>query len=341
MAKQQTARVDKSTVKTTYKKRNTLKPGERVLIAHINGLDIYTNSRYRISGKIDPKAPDGLQKYGTAAIKPHYVSANFIPRDAEGKLGTWDTGFYMDSPMYASWQDKDGVKKQVDSLNEFIVKPYCELLGEANILNQSNSEFYNDYLIELALNDCFDTSDPVQTLNLWLAMTSCSLMPDGRENDPRFSNAYYMIKDEEKVMERIEEITNYEFKAYELFTELEKTDKAMLVMILNYIGINNTRIDVPVIELQVNLRRYLRGDVNRAKYFCEEFEWALTDEGKTKVELTHKIKQLKLSGAITIGSDNNLNYMGKIKLDRNEKRSADKLYNEKDMSDIMMEILSA
>lgn len=206
------------------------------IICEINGLTIRKNSTYQIVDKIDNSALDGLRHYGSTKFPVDGI-CDIVGCPYNIDAGVFDTGFYIHSPRY-SGLDMEKRKELVNNLVENIVNPF-EIVKGVGVLDNKNSDFWENLNIELFEGRIFNTADVKDLLELYIAVAGFNLTPKDKIGDPRFEKSSYLIDDRTvTVKKRNERKKNYMDALSQFFT-MAATDKHKLIPILKYAGIGS------------------------------------------------------------------------------------------------------
>lgn len=257
----------------------------------INGFDVLKNSRYVVKNKPDYNAPTGFQKLGTTKITSDGVSASFqCGFDEANKI--WDTGFYTQSPCYASLTETERANK-VSTLEKGLLKGYKEKVGiplkDTEALGQRNNNFWDKINILLEPDFVFDTTDYQKAFELYLALLGKKIAPKGKESDPAYSEAFYVIVDASKDLKVQEENANAKFSAIGSFMNLMKTDRNKLVSVLRYLNLTVTE-KTPDPAMNVLFEAYLSAGNDRIIRFNKVIEESETVEGGDKLVIFNLLK---------------------------------------------------
>lgn len=163
----------------------------RALVAEVNGLRIYKDTLYIITGKKDEAAPTGMVELGISKMPfPGNSAVCYCRFDRDSNV--YDTGFYLNSACYRGW---DQAKREAECERRVrnIMRPYMEVVN--NPLDQSDTAFWDNKGVVLYSGRTFNTNDPTQLFELYIAMTSFSLTPKELDGDPRFIESMYCVED--------------------------------------------------------------------------------------------------------------------------------------------------
>ena len=163
----------------------------RALVAEINGLRIYKDTLYIITGKKDEAAPTGMVELGISKM-PFPGNSSICHCHFDSDSNVYDTGFYLNSACYRGW---DQAKREAECERRVrnIMRPYMEVVN--NPLDQSDTAFWDNKGVVLYSGRTFNTNDPTQLFELYIAMTSFSLTPKELDGDPRFIESMYCVED--------------------------------------------------------------------------------------------------------------------------------------------------
>lgn len=306
----------------------------REVIATVNGLELRTNTLYKVTHKPDPDAPSGYRELGATKVPSttvaNYVGCKFVETNPVTGSGIYDTGFYIESPCYGG-MDQQEVKTIVANLNKYIVQPYEKLHREGD-LSHRNTDFWDNFRIRLSVDTDFATSNPDKLLMLYIAMRARHLTPRSMIGNPQFLNSQYCIEDFEKVVDIKYRRNNEEIDAIIAFGELSANKPEVLVDVMNYVGLNVSS-STDDTTLKGVFREWTSRDMDNAGRFLKAV--ALTKDKRTEdVPTMYRIlRDLFLKRVIT--RDNNIYYYGDTPLGVDLKTAAYEL-EKKEMEDIKL-----
>lgn len=201
----------------------------------VNGLLLKPNTLYRVVSKPDNNAYEGLKQYGSTKL-PQLGMSNFIQCPYSSESGTYDTGFYTQSPCYKGLSQSIR-EKNVDILNELIIQPFEKVYG-FGILDNKNESFWSELDVELYESRLFNTSDVKDFLELYIAMRGYELVPRKKLGDPRFMNAQFIIEDKDVTTKMKNERKQNYMEALQNFFVTLSSEKHKLIAILKYANMN-------------------------------------------------------------------------------------------------------
>lgn len=153
---------------------------------------IRKNTIYTVVGRADSGAPEALQKYGSSKI-PFAGNCDYVNCPFDKISNIYDTGFYPESRCYSDIT-RDAAEKSAEMALKNIGEPYSRI--NSVDISQYNYEFWDNLSIKLHESGLtFDTGNPTQLFNLYIAILSGQLCPDVLDGDPKFMDAFYMLID--------------------------------------------------------------------------------------------------------------------------------------------------
>lgn len=169
---------------------------KKEVLASIKGseeiFDIKKDTIYKVYGRFDEGAPDGLQRLGISKI-PFLGNGDRILCRFDELSEVYDTGLYASSMCYRGLPPQEAAK-MAKKAKENIGDPYVKITGKN--IEQSNYDFWDSFIV--ALNDdsvIFDTSNPVDAFKLYIAVLSRKLCPEELDGDPKYKDAFYRLID--------------------------------------------------------------------------------------------------------------------------------------------------
>ncbi len=305
----------------------------------INGLEIKTNSIYKITNKLDSSAPSGFIKEGTTKLPSidvgNTVPCRFITTNKARGIGIFDTGFYKDSPCYAT-VDKELSKQQVKSLRNHIVNPYEDKHGRG-VLDHKNEDFWKEFGVDLYTGRYFVTSNVDDLLGLYIAMSGFELTPKDKVGNPKFNESQYCIEDKDKVTTIKQERSSNLMNSITKFGVLLETDKTKLLNILRYIRIIGVNEDIDTLTLNSLFFEWLHKSDENPKKFLKTYKLASSDSTSEIIDLYTLVNRLVIKKIINKeGSE--YSYKGEY-LGMDLKTVATNLNNKKELEEIKIELL--
>lgn len=307
----------------------------------INGLSIKRNATYKIENKYDANAPSGFQKERSTKIPSidtgNTIQCPFSATDNKGG-GVWNTGFYVTSACY-SGLDKKVVAEKVSALQEFVVKPYEEHIGQEGQLHHNNDEFWNNYLIELWSGRYLNTSDPKEMLDLYIALMSNEVAVSGvDEGNPKFSRADFIIVDKNKERSNKQKTAIASISAVGEFYTLLNANPQKLNAILRYLGIIGASEKVDQSALMIQFQQWTEVKIQNSEEFVKLIKSMEDNAVSEAVYLYSKLKSAELKRFISKDSIGDYVYKG-IPLGKDLKVIARNLINDPELTEIKAQIL--
>lgn len=246
----------------------------------VNGLEIRINSIYKVTNKPDSSAPSGFIKEGTTKL-PSVGVGNTVPCRFSNEV--YDTGFYTESPCYAN-MDTNQKRQIVKDLKKHIVSPY-ESKWQKGKLDNSNTEFWDSYGVNLFAGRFFDTNKVDDLLGLYIAMRGFELTPKKSLGNPQFSQSQYCIEDKEEVKSIASERANEMMGAMGDFASLLKSNQSKLTNIFRYLGVLAFNENVDVDTLTSLGYTWLNESVSNPQRFINTYNMTQEDETEDIVDL--------------------------------------------------------
>ena len=265
----------------------------------VNGIDLKNDTLYQVVPKTDHDAPDGFIKEGTTKILSPNMSET-VSCVFNERSNVWDTGFFENSPCYRG-MNKEEVKLIVENLNENIVKPVEELLGEGKLNHVNGNIFWNELMINLKNGKVFHTANPMDLFHLYIAILHNNLAPKDQEDSYKFKKAKYCVVNKEEVVNIKQQREANRNKCIGLFFTLFSTDKSKLFLICDFVGLSS--IDKATSEVSANsafnqfLDHRTEGYQNIDK-FLKAYELSQDDEGLREMTIYRDLKTLFRKGII-------------------------------------------
>ena len=273
-------------------KKKILKDGDVIMTIH--GLEIRANSLYEIDSKSDSNAPDGFQEYGTTKILAADIADVEPAAVWNGAINAWDTGLTKNSALLKSvFTDETIRNERVKELEEYVVKPYEEMIGEGSLRATSdNNEFWDNYIIKVGKGKTFNTAKVEELYQLIILLLKKKITPKQNEKHPDWKNSAYTIVNKAEIVSREEEAAMRKVRCYTLFAELEK--KGGTADVMDWLGVRIQDSSSDTLKMSA-LTRFIENkedDYKNARDFVLAVEDYL-DANKSEVFEIHKnLKEL-------------------------------------------------
>lgn len=215
-------------------KKRIIKDGDVIMTIH--GLEIRANSLYEIDSKTDANAPDGFQEHGTTKILAADIKDIEPAATWNGAIGAWDTGLTKNSALLkAAFPDETVRNERIKELEEFVIRPYEDMIGEGSLRATSdNNEFWDNYIIKLGKGSTFNTAKVEELYQLIILLLKKKITPKEHETHPAWRDSAYTVVNKAELISREEEAAMRKVKCYTLFAELEK--KGGVAEVMDWLG---------------------------------------------------------------------------------------------------------
>jgi len=302
---------------------------------NVNGLSIKKDAVYKIENRLDLKAPSGYQKERSTKL-PSADTGNTIYCPFDN--GVWDTGLYAFSPCYRGESDSTATTEKLKMLQEYVVKPYERKTGIEGILEQKNDTFWNDYKVELWAGKYFNTSEPDDMLQLYLAMMAGELAPENDGGNPKYNQADFVIIDKakERTLKTRKAVTNID--AIISFGALLSENPQKLSNILRYVGVANITDKIDGTTMKTMFHTWIERDERNAEIFGELIDKCEDKKFEEMVYLHSTLKKTAESGKLSKNSIGDYVYNG-VSLGKDLKAVAKNLVQNSELSDTKAQII--
>jgi hypothetical protein len=272
---------------------------KRELLFTIDDFEVYSNSVYVIEGKPDYTAPSGFIAKGVTALPSADIDKTypgpFIESSPGSTEGIWDTGFYPMSPCYAMLDEKERTII-ANARKKNILNRYKTLVGDADALDHTDHKGWNKFSFTLKLDKLYNTSNPKDLMELYMAIHIGVLCPKGKERNHRYSKAAYTIVDKARQSDTRKTAELSIFEAIETFSLLWQNDQARLKDVLTYINIKFSD-NISKADLVSVFSAYIKGGQDKIEVFVNTIEKSEKPEGYTEIKLFKNLSALSKKGA--------------------------------------------
>lgn len=292
-------------------------------------ITIVVGNIYEVVPKFDGNAPDGLRELRTTKF-PSHVGRNIEAVPFDSDRGMWDTGLYRESPCYAHKKDVDSL---VSQLQKFIVEPLSVEVGEDRLTHRDvDKSYWENFHIRLHAGRVFNTEDPRQLLELFLACIHGYLAPRDKESSPVYRTAQFCIENKEQVVSIKQENDLLDVQASGLFYTYMSSKPSTLQLILNYIGLKLPAGEVREETIASVFKLYCNHKTdgyNNKKTFVDTIKKAETDEGYSEIFYFDVLSKMFKKKQITRQKENFL--FDETFLGTSLKEAAEKVAKSKDL----------
>lgn len=210
---------------------------EKKVIANFGDFKIMSNTLYKVTGKKDTEAPRAYQERGISHA-PFDGNAKVVYCLFDNIGRVYDTGFYTSSRCYSSWMNKKEIEEEVKLRKKYILDPFVKKTNED--VTQSNTEFWDNKGVKIFIDKFFNTADPIELFDLYVAVLCRGLTPKAFDGDPEYMDSMYCIEDrattEDSIMTRR---VKREDLSYEVVRALKGTpeERDNIINVMLYAGI--------------------------------------------------------------------------------------------------------
>ena len=294
------------------------------IIASIKGSEEYfhirKNTVYTVVGRVDNSAPEALQKLGKSKI-PFPGNCDYANCPYDNFANIYDTGFYAESRCYRH-MTPDAAAKAAETAWKNIGDPYARLKNAD--ISQYNTEFWDNLTIKIHDDGLtFDTGDPVQLFNMYIALMSGAICPEDLDGDPKFMGAFYMIIDSSK---SISQGSEYELNLIEATTDFmtlfkgSEESRQTAVDIAIYLKIHDG-MDADDRYFSVAFKRFLEEKVENIERFRYAYEMSKDPTRNEILKICRMLTLLSTRGRIR--SDKEGLYLNGVLLGKEKQRIAE------------------
>jgi hypothetical protein len=316
---------------------------EKAVLFTVAGFEVKPNTVYTIGDKKDGDAPDGFVKLGVTKLPSIGIDETFQPRfirrdPNNPESGVWDTGFYDYSPCYDGLEHA-AKSATVKALTKNLLEPYRAATGQPEAFELTNKEFFDKLMFRVYSGKTFNTSDPVQAIELYFSLLSYQVAPKGSEGDSKYRMAAYTIFDNKKKVKDKNETSIAVFGAIGVFTKLYENDREKVLTILRWVGINTPQ-EVDKETLIGIFHEYVKDSYDKAKVFLNACEEADTEIGLNKFNIYKRLKEIANKGNKISKSPNGIYfYDGDIEIGPDLKSASENIAKNKDLNRVKKELL--
>lgn len=266
---------------------------EKKVLFTVNGYDVLSNTIYTVSDKIDYNAPSGFIEFGVTKVPGTGDSAS-CPYSLSA--GAYDHGFSELCPMY-QYDDPKLAKTKAKSLVSNLLTPFCRRNSkkEEDLSELNGDVFWDGYIVNFNEDSKFNTGNPTEALDLYIAILSGKLAPKGEENKPKYIDSAYLVDSIEiKTKRHSDAIMNKQTAVFNFMTlskDIEKT-KAILL----YSGVNAEFITDQE-SLSILFEDKIAGKPEKIKEFNDNVDYYNeSEDNELEVQLFRRLTNLKRHG---------------------------------------------
>lgn len=324
------------------KKKETERIKGAVVIS-LYGFDIKADTLYEVQEKYDASAPDGLQEARTSKLLTFDLIDGVPGAIWDDIKGNWDTGLYEGSRALREAFPGADLQPLVTKLKEYVVDPYEVEIGQGKISHVPSDEvnsYWDNFIVSIYRGRVFNTANPRDLLELYLAVLHRKLTPKEKESTPDFLGSYYLIVDQEGFISKKAENREEIMKAMATFYAMRNSDKETLIRLLGFLGLpvsektdNNT-----LTAMFDNWLNDKNDKYQNNRLFNETVEILTTEEGKDKLYIFSKLKDLKAKGKVAerrgeVTMDGTFVTTGGLK------NATDRIYSDKELYELFTSLI--
>jgi hypothetical protein len=257
---------------------------------------IQSNTPYQIVSKFDADAPDGFQKARTTKVPDPSVGYNGTPLafyDLDRSV--YDTALTEYSKSLVKlYPDVDDRKRALQEITKRITNPLITLKGKETI-EPNNFQFWDDFRIDLAIDEILNTSNPLHLFYLYSLIIHGKLAPVEFESESYFkNNAQFSVENKESVINVSQKRELEKSKAISRFFTLHEDDEPALLAILEWMGITGLE-GADEALMNTVFKNWLEKDDNQnPKEFLKTYDqYYKTKSGKNVLDIFKGLKDLQ------------------------------------------------
>lgn len=307
------------------------------------GFELESNKTYRIEGRVDPESPIAWQKEGISRLQhPLNTLGAIVTFNPTNNM--WDTGFYEDSPCYAS--DKSIAKENVKVFEEHLKSTLEQMLPEGALSPRSDNNFWDDYSFPVNQPLTIRTSTPMNFLGLWVALLHRDIAPKDKADYPiyRQRKTGYTITDVKESSSQRQKLALERSLANTSFLTLisskKSSDKNFIQGLSKYVGFKaNFDTEISILNSQfINWIESSNNSLKNAKSFNKAYEKFGTQEGREELDTWLKLVEAEKKGIITYKRSKY--YLGEESLGNNLKIAAEEVNKNHNLKSKLLEVLT-
>lgn len=257
----------------------------------VANIEIEIGKKYILDNKFDASAPLALQKMD-ATKYPFNGSGSLTAINFDTKRNTFDTGFDKQSFCLSKYtlEEKETL---VPLYNKLIREPF-EKAFNVDLDSNKNSEFWNEFKMELKVNREFNTNDPLELMELFQTIIQGMACEKGEKNPFYRQNAQYIVSNPTFVKNKQKEKTKIRKNAIKRLNLLIDGDRDKLNLILEFMGRDNvSKVTAEDLEdTYFEVFNQPEQGVKVAEEFVNICDFYETSKGKEQMEFFYAISAL-------------------------------------------------
>lgn len=264
---------------------------EQVKKFKVGNVEIVIGDKYVLDNKFDASAPMAMQEVGTTKY-PFTGSGVYDCVHFDQNKTVYDTGFYETSYCLSQYTEEER-PELVKIYNSQIREPF-EKFRNVDLNQKEDSLFWEKYRYEAYANKEFDTTDPVDLMELFQIIIQGIACNKDEKIGFYKDNAQFIISNPSAVKNKAKEKSKIRLEAIRTLSTLANADKDKLDLVLEFIGRNDThKVSAEDLELiYFEVFNDKKSGLDAAETFiqvCREYE---TPEGKEKMESFYAVNKL-------------------------------------------------
>lgn len=306
----------------------------------VAGFEVKEGGSYMIKDKKDLNAPIGFVKEGISKVPGNGIAetfhCNYISENVNTP-GVWDSGFFAYSPCYRG-QPSEAVNKEIENLMKNVVEPYQKAVGKPDALLTQENEFWESLRFEIHTKKIFNVDSPQSRLELYFALRSYQAAPMDKQLEGKYRNASYVVQDSTHIVKKEHVKSNELFKTIGLFMKMYETQKPLLFLILNYMGLTVSE-EIDEETLVGMFKEFLDTSFELQSKFislCKESE---KEAGKAKFDIYKKLQKIAGRGGKLVKAPSGTFFYDEQEIGPDLKSAAENISKVSELDDVKKAIL--
>lgn len=313
----------------------------------MHGVEVRSDSKFRVKDKPDPSAPSGLEKLGVTKVPSEGVEEVFqfpfsVSRyDAKTREteGVWITGFDADEPIYQG-EERSVALAAARNLTKSVLEPFRKLKGNPTIFSNENKASFDNYLFAVRTGKVYRGDNPENVMELYAALLGKKIVPESQRGNPDFRDASYELVDETKARKQSDDRAVAILRAAKMFDKMYETDVAGLRSVLKYMDMTiSTEVDEET--MMIIFMNFLERERGNIDYFRKTVDMYATQKGEEEIKIYAYLKDNFRKDREIIKGEKGSWFYGTIEIGPDRKTAANRIANLVGMAEIKKKILLA
>lgn len=263
----------------------------------VNGVELKSNTIYKIAPKKDDNAPDAFRKHDTSKLLVNGVSEG-APCVFNVEQGVWDTGFFPESPCYRGWKSED-IEKAVAARVEYIKKPFELLRGKEVLSHTDDNTFWDSFAASNLWNGrMMDTKQPKHLLELYIASLHRYICTKEYQNQYEYLNASYTVINRDKDVSVAEERKKIKAEALKEYFKMSTSNPGKALEVLRYVGLPHTGDEDATTSIMMDYLDNKKEGHNNSVRLLETLKKAGNNFGYYQINMYTQLADLYQKGVI-------------------------------------------